>query len=61
MLEHHDKDTPFVQETTKISEIRDNFGKLRFKVFLIDMLDYYEETSIDQRYRISVESYCYSV
>ena len=47
MIGHFDKDEPFVQETTKIAEIRDNFGKLRFKVILIDMFDYYEETCCD--------------
>ena len=61
MIGHFDKDEPFVQETTKIAEIRDNFGKLRFKVVLIDMFDYYEETCCDQRYRISVESFCYGM
>ena len=52
---------PFVFETTKIAEIRDNFGKLRYKVFMIDMLDYYEEHDRDQRYRITVESFCYGM
>lgn len=30
---------PYIRETTKITEILDSFGKLRFKVFLADMLD----------------------
>lgn len=61
--EHHHHDAhydPHVQETTKIAEIRDNFGQLRFKVFLIDMLDYYEEEICkDDNYRITVDSFCY--
>ena len=60
---HHEfsglPDSPYVQETTKIAEIRDSFGQLRFKVFMIDMLDYYEETPLDERYRITVDSFCY--
>lgn len=50
---------PYVQETTKIAEIRDSFGQLRFKVFMVDMLDYYEETACDERYRITVDTFCY--
>lgn len=52
---------PYVQETTKIAEIRDNFGKLRFKVYLIDMFDYHTDTFYDVKYCITVESFCYGL
>lgn len=59
-----DKD-PYVQETTKIAEIRDNFGKLRFKVFLIDFsmesIDCHKKENCNTRYCITVESFCYSL
>lgn len=58
---HRLPESAYVQETTKIAEIRDNFGKIRYKVFMIDLLDYYEEHEFDQRYRISVESYIYGI
>ena len=59
---HHSMGDPFVQETSKTSEIRDNFGKVRFKVYLIDMLDYYDEKEdCDDRFVVSVYSLCYSL
>ena len=35
---HMPKHDPYVHETTKVAEIFDCFGQMRFKVLMIDML-----------------------
>lgn len=57
--------TPYVQETVKVSEIKDRFGNTRFKVALTDFDDNGlpqddDLRSFDRNFQVTVVSYCYS-
>lgn len=60
------KDDPYVQETEKLAEIKDHFGKTRFKVALTDYdhlgcYPYHDDLRhFDERFQVTVISYCHS-
>ena len=54
--QHAPKHDPYVHETTKVAEILDCFGQMRFKVL---MLDIQVPSQHCKRYCITVESFCY--
>lgn len=60
-MDSRGKDSPYVRETTRVAELKDNFGATRFKVALTD---FKWETNddlreFDRRFQVTVVSYCY--